>query len=231
MTTTNLEVLAYEKSPIGMIGLRRRELLASPGTVITEITLDHELLMSSEHTASERALASRALERHPGTALRVLIGGLGLGYTAFEALGSPRVARVEVVELLPQVVGWLRAGQMPLSPELNADERLAVTPGDVYARLAAPAERRFDVILLDVDHSPDERLGDANAAFYGATGLARAKRHLAEGGVLAVWSYTESPPFVESLGAVFARVEVEAVTFENRVTRERETNWLFVARD
>jgi len=231
LTTTNLEVLAYEKSPIGMIGLRRRELRASPGTVITEITLDHELLMSSEHTDSERALASRALERHPGTALRVLIGGLGLGYTAFEALGSPRVARVEVVELLPQVVGWLRAGQMPLSPELNADERLAVAPGDVYARLAAPAERRFDLILLDVDHSPDERLGDANAAFYSAKGLARAKRHLAEGGVLGVWSYAESSPFADALRAVFARVEVEAVTFENRVTRERETNWLFLARD
>ena len=230
MTTSNLEVLAYEDCLLGVICLRRRELLSVPGTIVTEITLDHELLVSSYHTASERALTTCALERHSGSALRVLIGGLGLGYTAFEALQSPRVASVEVIELLPQVVGWLQADQMPLSPELNADERLEVTSGDIYALLAANAERRFDLILVDVDHSPDERLGDTNAAFYTPAGLERAKAHLAPGGLLGVWSYAESSPFADDLRDVFARVDVETVTFDNRLTEERETNWLFLAR-
>ncbi len=224
-------MLAYEESPLGMICLRRRELLSVPGTVVTEITLDHELLVSSDHTASERALATCALERHPGAALRVLIGGLGLGYTAFEVLQSPRVARVEVVELLPQVIDWLLIDQTPLSPELNGDERFEVVPGDIYALLAAPAVGRFDLILVDVDHSPDERLGDTNATFYTPGGLELAKAHLAEGGVLGVWSYVESSPFADALRRVFARVDVETVSFDNRLTEERETNWLFLARD
>ena len=78
-TTGNLEVLAYSQSPIGAICLRRRGLLSRPGTIITEITVDHMLLMSSYHTDSERALALRSLERHGGREnLRVLVGGLGL---------------------------------------------------------------------------------------------------------------------------------------------------------
>jgi len=165
MTSSNLEVLAYEESPLGMICLRRRELLSVPGTIVTEITLDHELLMSSYHTASERALSTCALERHAGDGLRVLIGGLGLGYTANEVLRSDRVASVDVVELLPQVIDWLRDGLVPLSGELNGDSRFRVLPGDVYAMLADPPEQQFDLVLVDVDHSPDERLGQNNAGF------------------------------------------------------------------
>ena len=246
MTTTNLDVLAYEKSPIGMICLRRRELVSSPGTIITEITVDHELLMSSYHTASERALASCALEHHCGggegggdgghseggaSGLRVLVGGLGLGYTAQEALRSPRVAKVDVVEYLPQVVDWMRKGLIPLSAELNHDDRFEVIQSDVYAMLAADAEQRYDLILIDVDHSPDERLGEENAAFYTESGLQRAKQHLAPGGTLGVWSYAESSSFERALRAVFARVEIVPVSFENEVAEESETNWLFLGLD
>jgi spermidine synthase len=229
--TSNVEVLAYEESSLGVVCLRRRELLSMPGTVVTEITLDHELLVSSFHTASERALATCALERHSGGELRVLIGGLGLGYTAFEVLQSARVARVEVVELLPQVVEWLQSGRVPLSPELNGDERFEVVAGDIYALLEAPAGPRYDLILIDVDHSPDERLAEGNAGFYSPAGLALAKAHLAKGGVLGVWSYAECSPFADALRTVFGRVDVETVSFDNRLIDERETNWLFLARD
>lgn len=231
MTPSNLEILAYEESPLGVLCLRRRELLSLPGTIVTEITLDHELLMSSYHTASERALATCALERHAGDGLRVLIGGLGLGYTAYEVLRSAAVASVDVIEFLPQVIDWMREGLVPLSAELNGDPRFRVAEADVYAMLAADPERHFDLILIDVDHSPDERLGAQNSGFYAEAGLRLARRHLAPGGVLGVWSYAESSPFSEALRAVFARVDVEAVTFENRLTDESETNWLFLARD
>lgn len=230
-TTTNLEILAYEECSIGMICLRRRELLSEPGTVVTEITLDHMLLMSSCNSTSEEAFSRSALELHAGRDLRVLVGGLGLGCTAHALLHSDRVADVEVVELLPQVIDWLDRGLVPLAGALRGDARFAVTEGDVYARLAQPPERQHDLVLVDVDHSPDEPLAEGNDAFYTDAGLARAKEHLAPDGVLGVWSYAESAPFAEALGRVFREVRVEAVTFDNRLADEEETNWLFFARD
>ena len=139
MTPSNLEILAYETTPLGDLCLRRRELLSRPGTVITEITLDHQLLMSSYNTVSERALANEALARHPGRDLSVLVCGLGLGYTASAVLQSQRVQRVEVVEIFAAVIGFLREGLVPLSEELLADPRFTVTERDAYAVLNGPA--------------------------------------------------------------------------------------------
>jgi spermidine synthase len=227
MSASNFEILAYETSPLGPLCLRRRELLSSPGTVVTEVTLNHEFLMSSFYTDSERALAETAIRMHPGENLRILIGGLGLGYTAREALRSDRVAGVEVVELLPQVIDWLNRGLVPLSSELKDEPRLVVTRGDVYRRLAEPPEEPFDVILIDVDHSPDEPLGTESGSFYTAEGLAAAARHLSTNGVLGVWSYAESSPFSDALREVFAEVRVAPITYENRLIDERRTDWLF----
>jgi len=229
MRTRNFEILAYETTPLGDLILRRRELLSSPGTVITEITLDHELLMSSYLTASERALAEEALERHQGSELSVLVGGLGLGYTAHEVLQSARVQRVEVIEFLPQVVGFLRDGLIPLSEELLGDPRFSVRDGDVYDLLRGPVEQSWDLILIDVDHSPEEQLGTANESFYTESGLSLAKRHLRPGGILAVWSYAENSPFVEALRRTFPIVEALPITVMNDLVDEEQTDWLFVA--
>ncbi len=163
-----------------------------------------------------------------------MVGGLGLGYTAREALLSNRVAHVEVVELLPQVIDWLTNGLVPLSSELNEEVnvklRLTLTQGDIYGRLAeAPAEP-FDIIMIDVDHSPLERLGDESISFYTVAGLQVARQHLADQGVLAIWSYAESSPFVDALRNVFANVHVEPVTYHNRLIDEQRTDWLFFAR-
>jgi len=231
MSPSNLEILAYEPTPLGILCLRRRELLSRPGTVITEITLDHELLMSSYNTASERALADEALLRHDGRDLSVLVGGLGLGYTANQLLQSSRVGRVEVVEYLPQVVGFLRDGLVPLSSALLADPRFTVRDDDVYALLDGPAREKWDLVVIDVDHSPDENLGTANESFYTEAGLARAKQHLAPGGLLAVWSYAESSPFVDALRAAFVVVEIVPVHFLDDLVDEEHTDWLFLARD
>ena len=230
MSAPKLEILAYESTPLGLLCLRRRALPGRPETLVTEITLDHEFLMSSWLTASERALATSALALHAGTKLRVLVGGLGLGYTAHAALASERVATVEVVEYLPQVIDWLRRGLVPLATELNADARLEVVKGDVYARLASAPAEPFDLILIDVDHSPFENLGGTNAAFYTEEGLRLARRHLAKGGVLGVWSYAEHSPFSEALRRVFPDVREEAVTVTNDLIDEEQTDWLFFAR-
>jgi spermidine synthase len=224
------EYLAAEASPLGLVCLRRRALPADPDTFSTEITLDHHFLMSSVNTASERALAESAIALHGGDGLSVLVGGLGLGYTAHAVLASPRVARVEVVEFLAPVIAWLGAGLVPLSAELTRDPRLAVVQGDVYDRLARESGERWDLVLIDVDHSPEEPLGRESETFYRDAGLGRAKCHLAPGGVLGVWSYAESPRFAEALARVFAEVRVERVHFENRLFAEEETNVVFLAR-
>ena len=231
MSPSNLEILAYEKTPLGDLCLRRRELLSAPGTVITEITLDHQLLMSSYNTLSERALADEPLARHPGQDLSVLVGGLGLGYTAAAVLQSERVGRVDVIELFPAVVGFLQQGLVPLSPELLADSRFGVREGDVYATLREQSDERWDLVLIDVDHAPDDHLGAGNESFYTESGLAQAKHHLAPGGILAVWSYAENSPFADALRASFTVVEIVPVTYLNELVEEEHTDWLFLAGD
>ena len=232
---TNIEFLANQDTPIGNLILRRRELLSKPGTVVTEITLDHEFLMSSYITVSERALSRIALEMHVGSPLQVLVGGLGLGYTAWEVLQSPRVARAEVVEFVPAMIRWMKDGLLPLSGELGAEPRIDIVAGDVYRRLARAPDAgapKFDLILIDVDHSPDERLRESPAdAFYTADGLRLARQHLAPGGVLGVWSYAESSHFADALRCVFDEVRVEPITFENDLIDETTSDWLFFARD
>jgi len=230
MTPANLEILAYEHTELGILCLRRRELLSAPGETVTEITLDGEFLISSRHTASEEALARIALDMHAGDGLDVLVGGLGLGYTAHAALASPRVGRVEVVEFLPQVVDWLERDLVPLSAALERDERFRVVRGDAFAWLAEPPSELVDLILIDIDHSPDDRLGEADDTFYTEEGLRRARRHLAPAGVLGVWSYAESSSLSRALETVFDEVRVEPVTYFNDLVDEERTDWLFFAR-
>jgi len=229
MSDFEYEYIASEESALGVISLRLRDLPSHPQTQVTEITLDHALLMSSHNTASERALASSALALHSGANLNVLVGGLGLGYTAQAVLESGRVAHLEVVEYLAPVVRWLEQGLIPLSAELQADPRLDVTEGDVYGQLWGAPTRQWDAILIDVDHSPDERLGSESDRFYTEEGLRRAQEHLAPDGVLGVWSYAGCAPFADALARVFADVRVEPVTFQNRVFDQEETNEIFLA--
>jgi len=139
------------------------------------------------------------------------------------------VTRVDVAEFLPQVIGWMENGLVPLSDELNSEPRYSVIEGDVYAMLAAPPELQYDLILIDVDHSPDEPLAEANAAFYTEAGLRSAKEHLRPGGVLGVWSYADSGPFADAVRSVFPHGEIAPISFDNELTGEEETNWLFLA--
>lgn len=187
--------------------------------------------MSSHITVSERALARSALEMHPGEDLEVLIGGLGLGYTAHEvcAAGAGRVSTVEVVEYLPEIIGWVDRDLIPLASELRDEERLRIVEGDVYRLLWEDPVRTYDLILIDVDHAPDEGLDAGNAPFYTEDGLRRAARHLSGDGILGVWSYAEHSPFATALRSVFRDVRVESVSVQNDLVGEEHTDWLFFA--
>ena len=231
VSPSNLEILFYEETPLGVLCLRRRRLLDGTGTVVTEVTLNHEFLMSSYNTGSERVLTCKALEMHQGKNLKVLVGGLGLGYTAYEALQNDRVQSVEVIELLPQVISWIEQDLIPLAQNLKGNPRLRVIQDDIYKKLLSPPKEPWDLILIDVDHSPHEQLHETNSRFYAREGLALAKAHLAPGGVLGVWSYAESSPFAEALRSEFSKVLIHPVPFKNTLVNEDHTDWLFFACD
>lgn len=167
---------------------------------------------------------------HAGIDLKVLVGGLGLGHAAREALRSVCVTEVEVLELLPQVIGWLKIDLLPLSCELRDEQRLVITPGDVFRRNQVPADDLFDLILIDVDHSPEGSSGKQSISFYTKPGLQAARRHLAADGILSVWSYVESTPFADALQVVFEQVRVAPVSHHNRRIDRHCTDWLFFAR-
>lgn len=229
----NLEILAYEETELGVLVLRRRELLSKPGTMVTEVTLNHEFLMSSYLTESERELSRQGLTKLAAGSdqkVNVLVGGFGLGYTANEALQATNVSTVEVVEYLPQVIDWYNSGLIPLATELESEKRLKVTQGDIYQRLTSEPTQEFDLIVIDVDHSPQDVLGTQSHGFYTEEGLAKTKSHLARGGVIGVWSYAEDSPLLAKMQRVFSEVEVSKVTVWNDLVHEEMTDWLFFGR-
>jgi len=114
---------------------------------------------------------------------------------------------------------------------LLGDARFGVRPGDAYAFLRGEADRSWDLVLIDVDHSPEDHLGAGNESFYTQSGLIRAKHHLAPGGILAVWSFADSSPFVDALRVSFDVVEVVRVDYVNDLVDEEHTDWLFLASD
>lgn len=227
-----IEILDYQETKLGLLMLRRRELLSRPGIVVTEVTLDHSFLMSSYHTDSECRLATSALAMHPGEGpLSVLVGGLGLGFTAIEALKDARVDRLQVIEFLPEVIAWLDHDWIPNGEQLKSGGRAKVIEDDVYQRLMHPPEEggEVDLILIDVDHSPDEMLSPANAAFYTAKGLETVRKHLKPGGVMGIWSTYPCEEFESLLRSVFDEVSVEVVKwFNDLVDIDKEDTLFFV---
>lgn len=170
--------------------------------------LDGEELMSSREPGSEIALAELALAelataRGAGSGrradCRVLIGGLGLGYTLRAALDLVSMgSEVTVAELLPAVVGWNRTELADLGRPLE-DRRVRIEQRDVADVLAEAPPGAFDVVLLDVDNGPSAWCLEANGRLYGREGIRRLAKSLAAGGVLGVWSAYRDARFVESL--------------------------------
>ena len=211
----NFHILEHAHTPIGILYLGRR-MVPGRSDWVYEIRISGQLLMSSKDNHSERQLSTSALRLHGGgPPLRVLVGGLGLGYTAQAALEGAQVSEVRVVEKMDFVMDWMREGKLPLSAEFAAEDRLEIVKGDVYEDLLGPAERQWDLILVDVDHSPDDRLDDDSAHFYTAEGQRRVAQHLAPNGILAVWSAWDSDAFAEVLAGQYPRTCREDVRWAN----------------
>ncbi|MBT4740596.1 MAG: spermidine synthase [Rhodospirillaceae bacterium] len=231
------EELDYRQTPIGDLSLRRRRELSLDVDVF-EIKLGDEFLMSSLFTASEIALADLGLSTLPKDGGDVLVGGLGLGYTAQAVLTHTAVSSLVVVETLDAVIDWHTSGLLPLGPELVKDTRCRFVHGDFFA-LAASAEgfdpqepsRKFDAILVDIDHSPDFLLDPQNAAFYKPDGLNKLKKHLRAGGVFGLWSNDlPDDAFTALLASVFEQATAEKVTFKNPLQNNDFVQTVYLAR-
>jgi len=223
------EELDHQVTPMGELSLRRRRILSLDLDVF-EVKLGDEFLMSSLFTAGEQALARLGLAATGGTDLDVVVGGLGLGHTAAAALDDPRVARLTVVEALAPVIGWHRAGLVPLGPRLAGDPRCELRLGDFFA-FARGDGPRCDAILLDIDHSPRALLNDGHRGFYTPDGLSAVARRLTPGGVFAMWSdEAPDPDFQGLLDAAFPYVEAQVVTFENPLQDRTAACTIYVAR-
>lgn len=230
---TRFEELDWQTTPIGDLTLRRRTEPAV-GQEIYEVKLGDEYLMSSLFTVAEEELSNLGLAAVSGEGLSVLVGGLGLGYTAVAALRDERVASLTVVDRLGAVIGWHERKLLPVSAELVDDPRTSLVEDDFFALVrSAPVEGHpgYSAILLDVDHSPRHQLDPTHADLYDAAGLRALDRHLATGGVFALWS--DDPPdqeFMVEMDAVFDDATAHVVDFENAVTGGMSSNTVYVGR-
>lgn len=234
--SARFEELGWRQTPKGVISLRRRFDLAVRADVY-EVKLDDEYLMSSLFTVAERDLARRALARTPGSGLDVLVGGLGLGYTAQEALQCTRIRTLTVIEYSDAVIDWHDRDLLPDTAGLAADNRVSLVCADFFAAATSVVGfdpehvgRTYDAILLDIDHSPRHLLDGRHADFYTTAGLRAVAAHIVPGGTFAMWSDDEpDEAFLALLEGVFVDVEAPQVWFDNPLTGGRSAATIYLA--
>lgn len=234
--TRQFEELDYRATPLGELVLQRRKVLSLDGAVAYEVKLNGDYLMSSLFHVAEAELARLALDRLHGSGWDVVVGGLGLGYTAAAVLAFHQVEHVRVVEMLEPVVDWHRRGWVPNGAQLTADPRCQYQVGDFFA-LAREGGfdpdrpgRPWDAVLLDIDHSPTHHLAAAHADFYSEAGLQRLRGFLKPGGVFALWSNDDpDEQFLNRLRRVFGQAEGHRVEFDNPLQGNKTANGVYVA--
>lgn len=236
--TIDFEELDYQKTPFGEISLRRRAEPRLHGKIVYEVKLGDEFLMSSLFTTSEIQLARLGLAALEGSGLDVVVGGLGLGYTAAAVLENPAVASLTVIEVMEPVIDWHRRGLVALGKELTSDPRCTLVHADFFD-LAGASGSSFDptdparlvhAVLLDIDHSPSHWLNPENSAFYTAPALRNLADKLHPGGIFGLWS--NDPPddeFTHLLETVFQSAQSHIVTFPNPYTGGESSSTVYLA--
>jgi spermidine synthase len=222
--------LARATSERGEVVLRERRpaLPEGPGdpAAVIELRVNGVFVMDTLETTSELALATAALSQveEPRT---VLVGGLGLGFTAHEVLSDRRVERLVVAEVEEALVGWLRDGTVPHGPAFLADERLTVVVADVRQVVAETPSDTYDLVLLDVDNGPGFLVYDDNAEVYEPAFLRAVADALRPGGAVAIWSAAEAPGLHEALTQVFGHAA--PLPLDVRLQGRDEQYWLYLA--
>jgi spermidine synthase len=184
---------------------------------VLELRVNGVFVVDSFENSTEVALAGAALAE-AADPRHVLVGGLGLGFTAHEVLSDHRVERVTVAEIEEPLVQWFRDGRIPHGPAYLADGRLGVAVADVQQVVTESPPGTFDLVLLDVDNGPDFLVFESNAAIYEKVFLRQVETTLRPDGTLVIWSSTESPQLAESLRSVFGNSTTQSlpVTLQGR---------------
>ena len=235
------EELDFQNTPLGEISLRKRSEPRLEDLLIYEVKMNEEFLMSSLFVEAEVQLSHLGLaalgEAFKDKPLNIIVGGLGLGYTAAAALENSSVKTLKVIDVMPPVIEWHQKGLVPLGDELMADSRCELVLGDFFAIASADtqsfgeANEKVDAVLLDIDHSPSFLLSPGNAEFYTEKGLFSLANKINTGGVFALWSDVKaSDEFIGLLESVFSDVESHLVSFPNPYTKESSSNYVYTAR-
>jgi spermidine synthase len=217
--------IARAESERGELVLRERRDENAPTAL--ELRANGVFVMDTLETSTEHALAESALAQ-VADPKRVVVAGLGLGFTMHAVLADSRVEKCAVVEIEQSLVDWMRDGTIPHGPALLADERVTLVVADIALALAEAPPASYDLVLLDVDNGPGYLVHDANAALYREPFLRSARDALRPGGALAIWSAAEAPDLVELLDRVFDSADGHA---HDVLLQDRDEHyWLYVAR-
>ncbi len=225
-----IQELDWGDTPWGAISLRQRWDRITERDVY-EVKLGDDFLMSSQFTTGEQELARIGLAAVTGTSLTVLVGGLGLGYTALAALEDDRVTELTVVEALQIVHSWHERDLLPDTVGLASDSRVRLVLDDFFDMVRSDrADRTYDAVLVDIDHAPDWLLRDDHGDLYTVEGFARVGAMLADNGVFALWSdEPPEPEVVRRMGEAFEQADAHVVPFANPLTGGESANTVYLA--
>ncbi|HEU4810700.1 MAG TPA: hypothetical protein VFT00_01035 [Nocardioides sp.] len=217
--------IARAESERGELVLRERRLEGARGSL--ELRANGIFVMDTLETSTERALATAALDLVESPR-KVVVGGMGLGYTMHQVLADSRVERCAVVEIEEALVEWMRTGTIPHGPALLADERVVVVVADIAVAFAEARPASYDLVLLDVDNGPGYLVHEANVALYAVPFLTSVRNALRPGGAVVVWSADAAPDLEASLTEVFGNAEARPLDV---LLQDRDEHyWLYVAR-
>ena len=228
--------LDYQITPHGEISLRRRAEPRLGGKILYEVKLGDEFLMSSLFTKAEEQLAKIGLSSLAEDSLDVVVGGLGLGFTARAVLEFPNTRYVQVVEMIGPVIDWHNQHLVPLGKTLTSDNRCHFLRADFFELATSKTsgffpdvpEKLAHALLLDIDHSPSHWLNSSNQRFYCRIGLLGVASKLHPGGLFGMWS--NDPPdqsFLDLMREVFARVNSNVISFPNPYSGGESANTLY----
>jgi spermidine synthase len=225
-----IEELGWGETEWGEISLRRRWDRITERDVF-EVKLGDDFLMSSQFTVGERELSRIGLAAVTGESLTVLVGGLGLGYTALAALEDDRVTELTVVDALDLVVSWHQKDLLPDTAGMAADPRVRLVLDDFFDLVrTGRADRTYDAVLVDIDHAPDWLLREDHGDLYTVEGFARVGAMLTDAGAFALWSdEPPEPEVVRRMGAAFEQAAAHVVPFPNPLTGGESTNTVYLA--
>ena len=232
------EELDFRETALGDLILRRRRMHQFGDKDIYEVKLGEDFLMSSLFNEAECQLAKLGLASLKNDKLDIVVGGLGLGYTAVSALEDSRVSSLIVVDYLEAVIEWHQKGLVPNGKKLLEDTRCQLVHADFFALSSDPKksfapkfpERKYDAVLLDIDHTPTNVLHQTNTRFYTEEGLEELSMHLKPSGIFALWADGEpNKSFKIHLKKVFGHAESHLIEFENPITGGTSMNAVYVA--